>query len=302
METQKGSTMRRYALASLLLLVLPGAALANGAMSLALSIFVWPIWLVYVGAMVFFEAFWIGRALKMPFQEAIKKSLQANLVTLILGAIFSGIFGYMLYGCFGTYFNPNPLAQSILLLTLGGLVSACIEAPFWKTWQGTPWRASLAAHLLGVPIALLILLLPPQPYTGLQGQAAWRRNKILDAPLLSALREELSEQESFPNVSTFPELLEKLRPRLHYQGYVDAPDLWAVAYRPDYHRFDTGERRRNPVEWNAALAGKRRKDLPELVWVIRWHESLGQPYVRGWIYQSRSGELSRSTDPTKLGF
>lgn len=299
-----GRNRYRVSGALLLLLLLPRFAYANGAMSLALSIFAWPLWLVYVAAMVFFEAGWIGRALGMPFRDALTKSLVANAVTLVLGAIFSGIFGYMLYGCFGSNLNPNPLGQSVLLLILGGLFSAAIEAPFWKNWHGrSPWRASFAAHLLGVPLALVILLLPARPYPGLEGQASWRRHWVFPRSMERALSEELSERERFPESRTFPELLERLRPKL--QGYENATDLWAAAYRPRYHRFDTGERRREPIEWNATLAGKRSDAFPELVWVIRWRypiSSTGEFYSEGLIYDSRLQSFARSTDAKKLGF
>lgn len=290
---------RRSTAVLLLLLVLPREALANGAMGLALSIFRWDHWLVYVVVMVLFEAFWIGRALRMPAGDALKKSLRANGITLVLGWLFSGIFGYALYGCFGSPYNPNPLAQSILLLTLGGLASALIEAPVWGWSCGSPWRSTFAAHVLGVPIALSILLLPARPYSGLEAQAEWQRSLVVDTLMRRTLAEDIAKKERFPDARTFSDVVEYLRPQL--KADKNTPYLWAIAYDPQYQRFDTGEQRRSPIEWNTAVAGKRLDDVPETVWVMRQRSSYRRRYAYGWIYERRTHRFNRSTDPTTLG-
>lgn len=297
--------MQRYFAAFLVLFTLPAAAYANGAMALALSLFAWPLWLIYVAAMVLFEALWIGRALGMPLGDALKRSFAANFVTLVLGGIFSGFFGYLLYGAFGSFLNPNPLSEAILLLSLGALFSAIIEARFWESWHDkVPWRSTFAAHLLGIPVALVILLLPSHPYPGLEAQANFRRSRAVHS-VKRALSHEVQEKERFPLVKTFPELLEHVSHRPELKYYQSASDLWAAAYMPDFQRFDTGEQRRNPLEWNASLSGKQCKDLTKRVWVVRWHYSLGNnSAVEGWVYNPDHGygELVQSRDPKDLEF
>ena len=287
------------------LLVFAGSASANGAMGLALSLFPYSVWLVYVAAMVLFEALWIGRATGVPFRRSLGVSLGANAITLVVGLFVSGIFGYMLYGALGTTLNPNPFGEAVLLLTVGGAVSALVEAPFWNSYAGkTPWRSSLAAHALGVPIALAILLIPSRPYPGLEGQARWRRQQLcLDSDVKRALQGELYETGRVPKVRSFAELLEHLRPRL--KDYGKDRDLWAAAYAPHFERFDTGERKRGPqVEWNAVLAGKKLDDIEAPVWLIRFRydnaPNAGGHVGEGFVVEGQS--LSLSIDDAALGF
>src|SRR5438874_502307 len=88
-----------------LLMLLPIPAFANGAMGLALSIFTWPMWLVYVVATVLFEAWAMGRGLRLPFSQALRLSFWANLLTAVVGGFFSGIIGYSFFGMFGSRLN-----------------------------------------------------------------------------------------------------------------------------------------------------------------------------------------------------
>src|SRR6185369_11653464 len=90
----------------LVCLLLSSAASANGAMSLALATFVWPMWLGYVIVTIVFEAAFLGRWLQVPFGRALIFSVGANFLTAVIGGFFSGLF-YALLGLYGRL-NPNP--------------------------------------------------------------------------------------------------------------------------------------------------------------------------------------------------
>ena len=164
--------------------LMPTLAFGNGAMSLALSVFSWPYWLAYVLATVVFEALALGWWLKCPMKQAVWISIGANLVTGILGGFISGILGYGFLGVVGSTVNPDPLGQIVVMLTAFGVGSAVVEASVWRSKLSAneelrPYAPvlarSLAVHLLGVPLALLILLMPERPYPGLEQQVGWHR-------------------------------------------------------------------------------------------------------------------------------
>ena len=111
-----------------LCLLIPASASANGAMSLALATFAWTPWLVYVAVTVLFEAAAMGRWMGIPFVHALRYSLGANFVTAVIGGFFSGIISYMFLGMFGSTLNPNPFGQTLVVFTLFGIGSACIES------------------------------------------------------------------------------------------------------------------------------------------------------------------------------
>jgi hypothetical protein len=90
------------------------------------------------------------------------------------------------------------------------------------------------------------------------------------------------------------QLLTLLKPNLG--RFAADPGLWAAAYVPDYGRFDTGEMRRNPIEWNTAVAGKKLDDLAGTVWLTR---SIYHGFTEGLVW---SGRVERNTDPKVLGY
>lgn len=272
---------------------LAASAFANGAMSLALSVFSWPYWLAYVAATLIFEAIALGRWLRCAWRQAALASIFSNAATGILGGCISGIVGYGFLGSVGSAVNPDPLGQVVLMLTIYGLGSAFFEAAVWRDVldrhgdrrRYLPMLAkSLAVHLLGVPLALCILLIPDRPYPGLEAQVAWHRgtNQLgRSMKLWTALVMYVSEHgDRLPVASDYPNVLQKLRPYMPEtwplaQRAWQGREWWTLCYLPDYARFDRTEMKRRPIQWNASLSGKAIADIRQPVWLIRWGDRPG---------------------------
>lgn len=302
-------------LAILFCLLLPTPAFANGAMSLALATFAWPLWLVYVAVTVLYEAAAMGRLLGIPFKSALRCSLGANFVTAILGGFVSGFLSYSFLGIFGSELSPNPFWQTVFLFTLFGIVSAFIEAVAWpnsgsqKSVSVRPrnrYVVSLMVHLVGVPVGLAILLLPARPYEGLEMQVNAQRHYWMRHGIQKGLEQYIAEHQAVPPAHTYGEMLEAIRPALG--RYAPDPNLWAAAYAANYHRFDTGEMRREPFkEWNIAASGRKlfsdtdrtQVDTASVIWLVRWRTD---HRVNGLVLDLSSGNLTRTDDANKLGY
>ncbi|MCW3094489.1 MAG: hypothetical protein JWL77_107 [Chthonomonadaceae bacterium] len=300
-------------LMTLLCLLMPSVASANGAMSLALATFAWGPWFAYVVVTIVFEAAALNIWLHVPFARAFNCSLGANCLTALLGGLFSGLFCALL-GFYGGRLNPNPFGQTLLLFTLFGSLSALVEAYFWRAAIDTPlrkeavpggsatlrsWQVTLGClivHLVGVPVGLAVLLIPSRPYPGLEGQVYATREYYLEQrDLKRALQDYISEHQALPPAHSYGELLQLLKPRLSH--FANDPDLWAAAYVPDYHRFDTTERRRDPIEWNSRAAGYKLSDDYKPLWLIRsrYHGFCEGFVLSGW-------GVKRTMDPKELGY
>jgi hypothetical protein len=309
-------------LLTLLCLLIPSAASANGAMSLALATFAWGPWLAYVVVTIVFEAATLGKWLHVPFARALGCSLSANLLTALLGGLFSGL-ACALLGFYGGRLNPNPFGQTLLLFTLFGSLSALVEAYFWSSAAESsivnrPFQAGAASlshrkvtmrcllvHLLGVPVGLAVLLIPSRPYPGLESQVYATRWYYIGKGGLSGLKRPLqdyiSEHEALPLVHSYAELLQLLKPNLRYSN---DPDLWAAAYVPDYHRFDTTEMKRNPIEWNNRAIIYKPTDEDDrdhkALWLVRCRHT---GFCEGLVLRPPGGLMvERSTDLKDLGY
>jgi hypothetical protein len=301
------------AIIAALLLSTAAPALANGAMSLALSTFAWPLWLVYVAVTVVFEAAAFSRWLHIPIFRALRISCFANTVTALGGGILSGLIGYGFYGIFGSRLNPNPFGQTVFLFTLFGLGSALIEAGIWhesasKKPPTTAARktvgASLAIHLAATFIGLVILLSPTRPYGGLEGQAWYHRTWDIERKVSRLLTDYFAERGEMPKVRSYQELLATLQPRL--KGYERERDLWAAAFVPEYGRFDTGQSRsRQTWEWNPAATRLRYSDVKsQPTWLARVRLRGGiraQDWCEGLVVDP-GGYVHRTTGCSNLGY
>jgi hypothetical protein len=119
--------------------------------------------------------------------------------------------------------------------------------------------------------------------------------------LAKALESYVARHERLPPAKSYAEMLEMVRADLGAAGKWS--DLWAAAYQPEYHRFDTGEARRVPiVEWNASLATApwSMKRQPETVWVIRSKSVPG--YARGLTWQIDTAIFEWEYRASKLGY
>src|SRR5439155_25294454 len=107
----------------------------------------------------------------------------------------------------------------------------------------------------------------------------------------------IGEHEALPPDRTYEDVLERLRPRL--DGFASDPGLWAAAYRANYRRFDLGEMRRRPIEWNAAAARRKLSEgLSQPLWLTR---SRWDGWCEGLVLDP-SLAVRRTADPQKLGF
>ena len=249
-------------------------------MALAFGTFQWGPWLAYVVVTVLYEAAVLARWSRAGWWKSLGVSVGANFVTGIFGTAFvSGIFGYTIYSVGAkSRYEPNPLVHAVVSLLVGGVFSALIEALFWKQLANRPaWKASLLTHLVGIPLALAILLLPERPYTGLESQASFRRHYVRkDAT--RALNEALGQAEEHGK----PFLAPRDWNALLADAKLDGTDLRAAGFSPHFGRFDTGEAGREPAEWNPALVGKDLLKLERPVWLVRWGAST---YPEGIVWE-----------------
>jgi hypothetical protein len=279
-------------------------------MLLALATFAWRYWLAYVLVTIIFEAIALGRWLRVPFAQAFKCSLEANLLTALIGGFFSGLFCAAL-GFYGGRLNPNPFGQTLMLFTLFGSLSAIIEASVWMgaikkatgeessaiIHPGNVIARSVLVHLVGVPLGMAVLLIPARPYPGLEGQVYTTRVYYLEErEIKKALQDYIGEHQAWPPVHSYGELLQMLKPKLDH--FANDPDLWAAAYVPEYHRFDTTEKQRHRIEWNNRASGyKFSDDIASSFWLIR---SQSHGFCEGLVLDS--GGVKRTADRKALGY
>ena len=157
------------------LLGLAPLALANGAMGLALEVFDFRIWAVYVVATVVLEAWIVGRSMHHSWIKSVGLSTLFNFLTAFCCA--AGFFAPALHP---DRIELNPFLWTIEVLSFYGLVSALIEFRLWKassreTMTWFIFKKTFLAHALGIPLALTILLIPSRPYPGLEADSnVWR--------------------------------------------------------------------------------------------------------------------------------
>jgi hypothetical protein len=282
--------------------MLSSLALANAAMGLGLEMFDLRTWLVYVVATVAFEAWFIGIRSGYGVWKSMGISIGANFVTaLCCPQILAPAFH-------NDTINPNPIFYIVEVLFWYGLVSAVFEGFIWAPGKSIfigPWRESIKvrsifAHMLGVPLALVILLLPPRPYVGLERTVGtWRRIEILRT-VMKDLGNDIDADGRVPKLGTVEELIDKYARNHEYLGH----DAWVGAYLPDYGRFDTGEARRSPLELNRSVAGMKigeddKHKGPTTVWVIRGRRG---DYCFGYLLDVGTGELKATYSSRLLGY
>jgi hypothetical protein len=283
-------------------------------MSLALTIFPWDIWLVYVIVTIIFEAVALGKWLQVPFFRALRTSVGANLLTAVVGLFFS-VPVWAIVGYYGGLLNPNPFGHVVYLFTLFGIGSGLIEAFVWMApakaicpisaplpgpntiTRREVTRRCVIVHLIGVPVGLVILLIPAHPYPGLQSQVGYARSvRVEDFAVIKALEEYLGAHHRFPPATTYGEALQMLKPYLG--DWAHDPNLWAAAYVADFRRFDLGESKRRPVEWNQAIGKVNENDeRTKSIWIIR--DRYYYPYG---IVLRPDGTIRRSYDGKELGY
>jgi len=269
-----------------LLLLLSTIASANAAMGLALELFDFKIWAVYVVATVFLEAWIIGPRLGFSLTRSLGLSFVANLLTAFCCG-GSGLFAPFLHSSFvGTNENPNPFGNVVAILCVFGLISAIFESMVWcyalqkraretqtdheKTVKYDPtWKVlqvSLLAHAAGVPLALVILLAPSHPYGVTENRAWLMRRSALTMWIHKAIETRIAKDGRIPPIHSIQELLDGV-PRVLERE----PDPTIEFYEPTYGRFATGDDRSHPwkFEFNPRTVTEDSKDP----WVVRIHST-----------------------------
>ena len=254
------STKRRFGLIALLT-AMSSLAFANAAMGLALEMFEYRTWIVYVLTMIGFEAWLIGTKGGYSWSTSFTISAAANFVTAYCYTSLIGV---------GLHFfpiNPNPLWYVTKLLFFFGIASGFFEGTVWmcfkakgpvpapksrwhKLFQDSVLLRSLVAHIVAVPLALAILLIPSHPYKGLSDLVFYQR-RIRLMKVMKSFEFAVQYKGKVPQLTSFSELIKKYAP----DDLKSDPDLWTLAYATDYTRFDTGESRRVPWEWNPKVSG-----------------------------------------------
>lgn len=243
------------------LVALPTFALANGAMGLGLEQWDLNYWFAYVVATVVFEGWYIGKRLGLPSWRGLSVSILANLFTGVLCA-GGGLLAPFLHSSFvGSSANPNPLLNAVALLAIFAIPSGLFEYLFWRTMltKGSRscsiedlFKRTMVAHLLVIPLGMVILLVPDRPYRGLEAVAnSQRRWRLSDFRV--ELDSYIQEHSALPTATNFEELLREIPSTTKMP---DADPRWLMFYKAQYERFDTGETRRLPFRLNTALAGK----------------------------------------------
>ncbi|MEA2553170.1 MAG: hypothetical protein QOJ65_1346 [Fimbriimonadaceae bacterium] len=289
--------MKRAA-AIAVLVAFAASALANGAMGLALEMFDYRTWAVYVVVTLVFEAWFIGRWLELSWGKSLGITVLANALTAFVCPI---CLVPVLHRSFvGTAVNPNPLMNSVVLLTLFGVVSGLIESFCWSPSAARERRwqirgRSLLAHLIGVPIALAILLIPARPYKGLETTTnryrMWERDMAIHK-----FAEQFSAGARFPASGSPDEFMTDVVGRAGI--WTSTRDAWALGYVANFHRFDTSETRRIPFEINPLLLGKTAKEMPAHTWVMRAKDpATGRHYGYYMDNDGESVDIKRWTYP-----
>src|SRR5205085_1265232 len=125
--------------------------------------------------------------------------------------------------------------------------------------------ASLIAHVLGIPLALVILLAPAHPYTGLdQSTNAWRSSHLRNN-LRIAYRNAnaTSTDKGLQPFTSLPDFLRKNTDLDLRRG----SDAWAQTFEAAYGRFDLSEQGRVPLASEINPAALK---LPnERAWLLR---------------------------------
>lgn len=247
----------------LAIVALPAISSANGAMGLGLEMFHLGYWLIYVIAMIVFEAWWIGRRSGVGWGVSLGISLLGNLITAMLCSQLAAPALHQ--PVVGSRLNPNPLINAVILFLGYGLISAVLEAALWQSLtQGKRllWR-SIAAHFLSVPIALAILLIPEHPYVGLDAFTQHFRRWTLERWAKRNLQDQIQGKERIPSFASVDEAIRAI-------PLESEPDAWAAGYKANYRRFSVGEDQGTPYEWNRELNSKAiGGEDDSWIWLIR---------------------------------
>ncbi|MGC4045287.1 MAG: hypothetical protein QM758_15960 [Armatimonas sp.] len=152
----------------------------------------------------------------------------------------------------------------------------------------------MLVHLVGIPLSLLILLLPSRPYTGLEVEVRHRRGLVRHA-VVKALEKTVrnSKDKPVPLPKNWDELLELVGPAMPEPGKYSPEVLKVSGFEPCFSRLDTSEAFRATAEFNPALVGKDLRSIPKPNWLVRW-QWFG--YSRGVVIEE-DGTMTTTGNP-----
>ncbi len=292
--------MRKRVLAILLALAIASLASADASFEGASAFALYSTGAVftYLVAIVIVEAWIIGHRLNITWARSFITSIAANFVTALVAIIF-GIptVGMVLFGGLA---NPNPFLSTVLLLIVFGLASGVFESLFWNTVRGeTPKRTifnrTMLAHIVGIPLGLLIFLIPPRPYPGLEDMTRVARKLTLGRALQGFSRQ-LAVGQPVPNVHSAAELLSYVASHSTHDMY---ENNWAAAtFAPKYGRFDVGNKHGWQMEFNAAIVGRSLDKAAQPTWILR----TGPDRADGFVYDPAKKRIVETYLPPDLGY
>jgi len=173
----------------------------------------------------------------------------------------------------------------VALLAGFAIPSALAEGVIWSWFakgksSGLIIGSSVLAHLIGIPVALAILLIPSHPYVGLEGFTRAKRRWVIHDSA-SRMTSEIQEKARIPDLNgdTLPRII---------ATNPEWPDPWTALYEPDFQRFDFGEMKRVPLQWNLALSGKRIGGDDDWQWLLK---STKSSYEYGLKVNLATGEV-----------
>ncbi|MBS1707047.1 MAG: hypothetical protein JST40_14375 [Armatimonadetes bacterium] len=259
--------------------------MANASMGFGLERWVTSYWAIYVVLTVAVEAWLIGRRRNLPWVQRVVRAVGANALTMFFGAQLCSVFLHSSFA--GPRLNPNPLLDSVVLLSIFAIPSALIEAPFWGSKQkGRDLLYIVAVHLLVVPVGLAIVLIPPRPYPGLEAISEGARRFELTR-LMERVEEYAHTHDALPDTRSMEALLDAIgEPR----------SKMVCFYEPRYERFATKENfSKLTFRLNPDLAGYRLlpnsdgdKLIPILVPIA------GQKFAPTYLFNPLTGDINRS--------
>jgi len=185
----------------------------------------------------------------------------------------------------GPKWNPNPFLHSIVVLLLFAIPSAVVECFIWripirKEETDKVFRRTLFVHIVTIPLALLILLIPNNPYVGLERLTAYERAQWAVRRMDDPLAAYLSENGKLPDATNPEELLSALA---KYGELMEGAE-WGL-YKRVYGRFAFGDDRQHPWEFNPALMRRKlnEKGADKFDWYLRYPtaETYGRPAL--WV-------------------
>jgi len=295
--------MKRALAATACLLCLASFAAANWAMTPAFFMFqTWTL-TAYVLGVIISESLIMARVIDHSWGRIIVMCLIANFITAVFGCFFG--LPSMRYAIIGGLVNPNPLLSAICLLLVFGLISGVIESFVWMSVRKeTPrlkvFTTTVVAHLVGVPIGLAIFLIPSRPYLGLEQMVFHSRRAMADKAL-AEIADDMRASKPFPTVHSAPELMAYAAAQT--RRYPDQRrQIEESAFVPNFGRFDTGESRREPLEFNPLMAGRAFSNADakkQPTWVMRAKVEDG-PY--GFVYEPMNGVITYRSSMPALGY